>query len=111
MTVTVKNLVPAKQVEIAQTTQYTASNCKALIDKCTITNNAASNVLFSANLVPEGGTPANGNLVINERAIAPKETYVCPELVGQVLEEGGFLSAIASVGSALTIVVSGREIT
>ena len=38
MTVTVKTLVPPKQMEATQTTQYTATAAKALIDKATVTN-------------------------------------------------------------------------
>ena len=35
MTVTVKVLIPPKQAEGTQTTQYTATNCKTIIDKFT----------------------------------------------------------------------------
>ena len=42
MTVTIKVLIPAKQAENSQTTQYTAVNCKAIIDKFTITNTSAA---------------------------------------------------------------------
>jgi hypothetical protein len=35
MAVTIKVLIPAKQAENAQTTQYTAVNAKAIIDKFT----------------------------------------------------------------------------
>jgi hypothetical protein len=41
----------------------------------------------------------------------PGETYLCPELVGQALEPGGFISTIASAATALTLRVSGREIS
>ena len=42
MTVTVKNIIPRKQAENVQTTQYTASNCKTIIDKFTVTNTSAA---------------------------------------------------------------------
>ena len=42
---------------------------------------------------------------------APNETYTFPEIVGQVLANGGFISTIASAANALTIRASGREIT
>ena len=111
MTVTVKVLIPAKQAENIQTTQYTAVNCKAIIDKFTITNTSAANVTISANLVTSGGTAGASNLVLDTRAIAPDECYTAPELVGQALESGGFISTIASAATSLTIRVSGREIT
>ena len=111
MTVSIKVLIPAKQAESSQTTQYTATNCKAIIDKFTVTNTSAGNVTISVNLVTGGGSPAASNLILDTRAIAPDECYTAPELVGQALEPGGFISTIASSAAALTIRASGREIT
>lgn len=111
MAVTVKTLIPPKQAENSQTAQYTATNCKAIIDKFTVTNTNTANVTFSVNLVISGGTVGNSNLIVKARSIVPGETYLCPELVGQVLEAGGFISTLAGTASALTITASGREVT
>ena len=111
MTVTVKVLIPAKQAENSQTTQYTAVNCKAIIDKFTATNTTAGNVTIGVNLVTSGGSAGAANLIVDARSIAPDECYTCPELVGQALESGGVISTIASSAGALTIRFSGREIT
>lgn len=111
MSVLVKTLIQSKQAENAQTTQYTATNCKTVIDKFTATNTSAANVTLSVNLVASGGTAGVSNLIVDSRAIAPDETYTFPELVGQVLEPGGFISTLASAATALTIRASGREIT
>ena len=111
MGVLVKVLIPSKQAEASQTTQYTAVNCKTIIDKATVTNTSAANATLSVNLVTSGGSAGVSNLIVDARAIAPDETYTLPELVGQVLEPGGFISTLASTASALTIRFSGREIT
>jgi hypothetical protein len=111
MTVTVKVLVAPLQLQATQTTQYTANNCKAIIDKATITNTDTVNRTVSVNLVTVSGSAGNSNLVIDDKTIVPGETYLCPELVGQSLEPGGFISTIASAATALTFRVSGREIT
>lgn len=111
MTVTVKVLVPPLQLQNTQTTQYTANNCKTIIDKATITNTDTVNRTVSVNLVTASGSAGNSNLVIDDKTIVPGETYLCPELVGQSLEPGGFISTIASAATALTFRVSGREIT
>jgi hypothetical protein len=111
MAVTPKVLIPAKQAENAQTTQYTADAVKAIIDKMTVTNTSANNVTISVNLVNFGGSAAADNLVVDARTIAPGETYTCPELVGQALEAGQFISTLASATTSLTIRCSGREIT
>jgi hypothetical protein len=110
MTVTTKVLIPSKQAESAQTTQYTAVNCKARIDSFKVTNTTSGNVTFSANLVTSGGVAGADNVFINLRSIAPNETYSCPELVGQNLEPGDFISTIAGAATSLTIRASGIEI-
>lgn len=110
MTVTARPLIGSKEMEAAQTTQYTAVNCTAIIDKFTATNTSASNAVISVNLVSSGGSAGATNLIVDARAIAPNETYTFPELVGQVLASGGFISTTGTA-TALTIRSSGREIT
>ena len=109
--VTIKNIIPRKQALAVQTDQYTATNCKCIIDKFTVTNTSAANVTFSVNLVASGGTAGDTNLVLKAKTVVPNETYTCPELVGQVLEAGGTISTIAGVAASLTISASGREVT
>lgn len=111
MAVTPKVLIPAKQAENAQTTQYTATAVRAIIDKFTVTNTSAGNVSISVNLVTLAGAAGAGNLIIDARTLVPDETYTCPELVGHVLEDGGFISTLASAATSLTIRASGREIS
>jgi hypothetical protein len=111
MTVTIKVLIPAKQAENAQTTQYTATNCKTIIDKFTATNTTAGNVAISVNLVTSGGSAGVTNLIVDSRSLAPDETYTFPELVGQALEPSGFISTLAGAATSLTIRANGREIT
>lgn len=111
MTTTVKNLVPPKAAENAQTVQYTATNCTAIIDKFTATNTSGANATLSINLVPSGGSAGASNLVLSSKTLTPGETYSCPEVVGHVLPNGAAISTIAGTASAITIDVSGREIT
>jgi len=111
MTVTVKVLVPAKTVENTQTTQYTATNVTTIIDKFTATNYSASAATISVNLVTTAGTAGNTNLVTKTKTLQPSEIYTFPELVGQVLGSGDFISTIAGTASAINMRVSGREVT
>lgn len=110
MTVIAKPLIGSKEMEAAQTTQYTAVNCTAIIDKFTATNTSASNAVISVNLVTSGSSAGATNLIVDARSIAPNETYTFPELVGQVLASNGFISTTGTATS-LTIRASGREIT
>jgi hypothetical protein len=111
MAVSIKVLIPAKQAEGTQVTQYTAVNCKAIIDKFTATNTTAGNITISVNLVTAAGSAATSNLIVDTRSLAADETYTFPELVGQALDSGGFISTIASAATSLTIRANGREIT
>jgi len=112
MTVTVKTLVVPTQLPATQTTQYTTpAATRCIIDKATVTNTDTVARTFSANIVQASGSPGNANLIIDDKSVQPNETYLCPELVGQVLDPGAFLSTIASAASALTLRVSGREIS
>ena len=111
MPVTVKNIIPRKQAEAAQTAQYTANSCRTIIDKFTVTNTTSGAVAFAVNLVVSGGSADDSNLIVDDKTIASGECYTCPELVGQTLEPGGFISTLAGSATSLTISASGREIT
>ena len=111
MTVTVKNLVPAKTAENAQTTQYIASGVTAIIDKFTATNYSASAATISVNLISPSGAAGNDNLIVKTKTLQASETYTFPELVGHVLPPSGFISTLADTVSAINIRVSGREVT
>jgi len=111
MAVNVKVLIPAKIAENTQVTQYTATNVSAIIDKFTATNYSASAATISVNLVTQFDSSGNQNLIIKNKTLLPSETYTFPELVGHVLQPGGFISTIASAASAINIRSSGREVS
>jgi hypothetical protein len=112
MTVTVKVLIPAKIAEATQVTQYTASaGVTTMIDKFTATNYSAAAANISVNLVTSADTAGNQNLITKTKTLQPAETYTFPELVGQVLAAGGFISTIAGTATSINIRASGREVT
>ena len=113
MTVTARNLVPAKLVEDTQTTQYIVpTNATAtIIDKFTATNISGSAATISVNLVTGSDTAGNQNLITKTKTLQPAEVYTFPELVGQVLNPGGFISTIAGTATSINIRSSGREVS
>ena len=113
MPVIAKNLVPAKFVEDAQTTQYiVSSNITAtIIDKFTATNVSGSSATISVNIVTGSGTAGDQNLITKEKTLAASEVYTFPELVGQILPNSAFISTIASAADSINMRVSGREIS
>lgn len=110
MSVIAKCLLEAKYAENAQTTQYTASGVRTIIDKFTAYNGTAGAVSLTVNLVASGGAASAAN-VCASRSIAPGETYTFPEIVGQVVNSGGFISTLAGAATSIVIRASGREVT
>lgn len=111
MTVTAKNLVPAKFAEATQTTQYTAVNVTTIIDKFTATNISGASATINVNLVTYTDTAGDRNLITKQKTLAASEVYTFPEIVGQILSPGSFISTIAGTASAINIRASGREIS
>jgi hypothetical protein len=110
MPVTLKNAY-LDQIAVTDTTMYTVpANTTARILKCTVTNDTATAVTISFNKVPFGDAVGVDNLIMNLKPIGNKETYECPEVVGQVLGAGDLLSAIASVAAQLTVSLDVVEI-
>ena len=111
MAVTITNIIPRKTAAAGAETQYTANNCTTVIDKFTISNVSAVTQGIVVYLVAEGGSPGNDNSVIPIKFIQAYEVYTCPEIVGQVLLNGGYIETNALAGNTFTLSASGREIT
>jgi len=111
MTIVVSNIIPAKTAENTQTTQYTSTGVTTIIDKFTATNYTASPATISVNLVTSAGSAGNSNLITKTKTLLASEVYTFPELVGQVLNSGDFISTIAGTSSAINIRASGRVIS
>lgn len=111
MTIVVSAIIPAKTAENTQTTQYTSTGVSTIIDKFTATNYSASPATISVNLVTSAGSAGNDNLITKTKTLLASEVYTFPELVGQVLNAGDFISTIAGTASAVNIRASGRVIS
>ena len=110
MTIVIQNIIPRKQAEAVTTTQY-ASSGKTIIDKFTATNTSGATATLTVYLPPSGGSASNANCVLFAKPINAGDTYICPEVIGQVLEASGFIATLADTASAITISASGRIIT
>ena len=111
MPIIAKAIIPAKNLENAQTTQYVSTNATTIIDKFTATNFSSGMVNVSVNLATVGEGTGNSNLIVKTRTLQPGETYTFPEIVGHVLSSGDFVSTLASAAAAVNLRASGREIS
>jgi len=111
MTVTAKALVEGQIIPNTDTTVYTAPlSVTTIIDKLTCTNYDSLSRIITVSIVASGGAVGNA-YYIAKRTLASYETYTWPEVVGQILNPGDFVSAIASNNTGVNFRMSGREIT
>ena len=111
MTTISKPLVVAKYASNAETTEYTASSgMRTIIDKISAYNGTGGASALTIKLVPSGGTAGASNTMA-VKTIAAGATETFPEIVGQTLEAGGFISVLAAAATTIVIRISGREVT
>ncbi len=107
-----QRLIAGSQLTASAATYYTVgSNQRAIIHNLALTNTTASAVTATVHLISTGATETLTNMLISARAIAPGETYGCPEAVGFVLLATGTIRALASEAAKITITASGVEWT
>lgn len=79
-----------------------------IVKEIVVTNVTGGQVALDVSFVASGGTAGVANAVIYNHLIDAYSTVIYT--FSQVLATGGFVSARASAGSALTVTVSGVEI-
>ena len=100
------------QVPAANTTLYTCpAGTAARVMKCTATNDTTTVTTITVHKVESGGAVDVDRAIINGRNLGSNETYECPEIVGQVLDAGDFISAIAGVATQILVSLDVVEIT
>ena len=109
MTILIKPLVKPKELELLLTEQYVCPTQAARIDAATLTNTNSAVRVVTVYVVPAGGAAVAGSTLIQTRALAPRETYTCPELAGQTLSLGDAIQTQCT-GAGVSFMVSGVEI-
>ena len=111
MAVTAKVLAEGQVIPNANTTVHTAPlSVTTIIDKVTAANYDSVARVITFSIVPSGGSVGDA-YYIAKRTLAAYETYTWPEMVGQILAQGDYVSAIASNNTGVNVRLSGREIT
>lgn len=111
MTTTPRVLVQAKLLEDANTTQYTSTNAKTIIDGVSVTNVGVDPQTITINMPGNGVAVAANNVIVKERSVAAGATDLLPELRGRRLDAGDFVSTIASDDASLVFRMEGRIFT
>ena len=111
MAVTLKQFTPAQYLTGSAATYYTATNCTARIENCTLTNTDAGAITVTVYIIASGGTASADETIISAKSIAAGDCYTCPELVGKTIPSGSFVQALAGTASKIVIHMSGIEVT
>lgn len=110
MSTIIRVLIDAKTAEAVQTTQFTAEGT-TVIDRFTATNVSGAAATLTVNIVKSGEASILDNTILSAREVAAGESYTCPELCGQALNSGDYITTTASASGAIVIRASGREIS
>lgn len=112
MAITGKRMVAGSQLTASAATYYTVgASTRAQIQAMTITNRNASSRTVTIHLVPSGGTADDTNIILAAKSLAQNESYKVIEAIGQWLEAGGTIQALASAATSVNLVASGIEVT
>jgi hypothetical protein len=112
MAITGKRMVAGSQLTTSAATYYTAgASIRAQIQAMTLTNTTGGAVTATVHLVPSGGSATAANMILSAKSIAAGESYKAIEAIGQWLEAGGTIQALASAGTSISMVESGIEVT
>lgn len=107
MTAATKALRQSAYIANAEGDLFTATQ-KTIIDKCNSSAVLAGNATLR--IVQAGGTPGDEHRQAY-KAFNINDGYSWPEIVGQTLEVGDKIRGVCTVASAVTLRLSGREIT
>lgn len=109
MAQTAKRLIAGSTLTGSAATYYTAPvGTNTVIKKLSLINTTAAPIAATVYLIASGGTAASTNTITSAKVIASNETWSSPDCENQVLPPQGFIQAL---GSGLTIIASGIEIT
>lgn len=112
MAITGKRMVSGSQLTTSAATYYTVgASTRAQIQAMTVTNVNAAARTVTIHLVPSGGTADNTNIVLSAKSLAQNESYRVIEAIGQWLESGGTIQALASAATSVALVAGGIETT
>ena len=106
-----KCFVEGKQLPSSNDTHYISTSVRSIIDKCTVCNTTGSVATLTLDIVVAAGSAGVTQRIISARSIAAGETYNCSEMVGHILNPGDSIQGLSGTASALTIRISGREIS
>ena len=111
-TITRSNIVQ-ETLAITDTTLYTLGSTvtNAFITKAIASNSTTTPATITINIVQSGGSVASTNEYVIEETIPANQSVVLYKLIGEQLDPGDFISAIASVTATISLRISVKELS
>lgn len=111
-TIAAPQILVSQQLAATETTQYTSPTSPATasgtkISAASLCNSSGSAVTVSLSILKVGQTADGTHRVLSGYALGVGDTLVLEMLKDHFLGPGDFISAIASVATSITLVVSG----
>ena len=105
-----KRIIDGSQLTLVAATYYTVpANTLTTISACSVTNTTATARWVSVHLVPAAGTAVPANSVCWSQVVAPGQTYNVIGAIGQTMEAGATVQALADAPTALSLVASAYQ--
>lgn len=101
----------ATQLTTGATTLYTANAVRAQVHAANLLNTSAAPVTVTLHLVPSGGAAGDANMILKAKPLNVSESYKSLELIGQWLNPGDTIQALASANTAVSVMIGGVEYT
>lgn len=98
--------IDSVQLTNANVIYYTATNCRARIDKVTLTNVTGVNRLCGLYKVPVGGTAGTTNINTQNKTVIAGQSADVVELEGHWLNPGDFIAAVCDANTAVNLQIS-----
>ena len=97
----------ATELTTSTVVQYTApANTRTTVSAASVTNKTGTARYYTVTITPSGGS---ARYVAYQLVVAAGKTAIVTGLIGQTLDAGGVISALAEANSALDFVMSGYE--
>lgn len=107
MSVTIQPLFEPVQLAAAATNYFVAGS-PTRIDKMTVANpDSANSYTVTIYWVPQSGAAGVANAIVTTRRLQPLETWDVYPMIGQVLNVGDAISALASTAAKVNFFASG----
>jgi hypothetical protein len=109
--ITNRRFVESGQLTTSPTTFYTAPVAtRSIIKKVTVTNTSAAALTVNVYLVASAGAAGSTNINVQAQSVGAGQTVELYTVENQTLETGDFISASATTGAVVNLMVSGIEV-